>query len=141
MEQKVEDLSQDDITRVEAQRKWVREHYPPESESKYQSLEGKLVLLDTILKNKWINPNETVKLQCLGITFGDALAQKLGLKWVAVEDEYGRDPALIVEGTSIITFPLTSISKRIERGEDIDVFNLFDTACAKLDELKRQTMH
>lgn len=141
MEQKVEDLSQDDITRVEAQRKWVREHYPPESERKYQSLEGKLVLLDTILKNKWINPNETVKLQCLGITFGDALAQKLGLKWVAVEDEYGRDPALIVEGTSIITFPLTSISKRIERGEDIDVFNLFDTACAKLDELKRQTMH
>jgi hypothetical protein len=141
MEQKVEDLSQDDIARVEAQRKWVREHYPPESESKYQSLEGKLVLLDTILKNKWINSNETVKLQCLGITFGDALAQKLGLKWVAVEDEYGRDPALIMEGTSIITFPLTSISKRIERGEDIDVFNLFDTACAKLDELKRQTMH
>lgn len=141
MEQKVEDLSQDDIARVEAQRKWVREHYPPESESKYQSLEGKLVLLDTILKNKWINSNETVKLQCLGITFGDALAQKLGLKWVAVEDEYGRDPALIVEGTSIITFPLTSISKRIERGEDIDVFNLFDTACAKLDELKRQTLH
>jgi NAD-dependent SIR2 family protein deacetylase len=138
MEQKLEALSPEDIARVEAQRKWVREHYPPESEEKYQTLEGKLVLLDAILKNKWIEPSEIVKLQCLGVTFGDALAQKLGLKWVAVEDEYGRDPALIVEGTSIITFPLTSISKRIENGEEVDVFNLFENACSKINELKQQ---
>jgi hypothetical protein len=138
MEQKVEELSSEDIAKIEAQRKWVREHYPPESEEKYQTLDGKLVLLDAILKNKWIEPNETVKLQCLGITFGDSLAQRLGLKWVAVEDEYGRDPALIAEGTSIITFPLTSISKRIENGEEVDVLNLFENACAKINELKQQ---
>lgn len=138
MEQKLEALSPEDIARVETQRKWVREHYPPESEEKYQTLEGKLVLLDAILKNKWIEPSEIVKLQCLGVTFGDALAQKLRLKWVAVEDEYGRDPALIVEGTSIITFPLTSLSKRIENGEEVDVFNLFENACSKINELKQQ---
>jgi hypothetical protein len=138
MEQKIEELSQEETARVEAQRKWVREHYPPESEEKYKTLEGKLVLLDAILKNKWIEPNETVKLQCLGITFGDALAQRLGLKWVAVEDEYGRDPALIAEETSIITFPLTSISKRIENSEEVDVFKLFENACAKINELKQQ---
>jgi hypothetical protein len=138
MEQKVGEFSQEDTVRVEAQRKWVREHYPPESVAKYQSIVGKLVLLDTILKNKWIEPEETVKLQSLGITFGDALAQKLGLKWVSVEDEYGPDPALIAEGTSIITFPLTSISKRIENGEDVDVFNLFENACSKIKELKQQ---
>jgi hypothetical protein len=137
MKQKVEALSPEDYARLEAQRKWVREHYPPESEDKYQSLEGKLVLLDTILKNQWIEPNETVKLQCLGITFGDALAQKLGLKWVIVEDEYGRDPALIVEGTSIMTFPLTSLSKRIENDEEVNVFNLFENACAKINALKQ----
>ncbi len=138
MAQKVEELNPEDRARVEAQRKWVRDHYPPESEQEYQSLEGKLDLLDAILRNKWIDPTETVKLQCLGIAFGDALAQKLGLKWVAVEDEYGRDPALIVEGTSIITFPLTSISKRIESGEDVDVFALFENACSKIGELKQQ---
>lgn len=138
MEQKVEELSPEDRARVEAQRKWVRQHYPAESENRYQSVDGKLVLLDAILKNGWIEPNETVKLQCLGITFGDALAQKLGLKWVAVEDEYGRDPALVVEGTSIITFPLTSISKRIENGEEVDVFHLFEDACSKIDELKQK---
>ena len=85
MEQKVEELSSEDIARVEAQRKWVREHYPPESEEKYLTLDGKLVLLDAILKNKWIEPNETVKLQCLGITFGDALAQKLAVRYGAYE--------------------------------------------------------
>jgi hypothetical protein len=138
MTQRVEELSPEDSAKVEAQRKCVREHYPLESESKYQTLEGKLVLLDTILKNNWIKPNETVKLQCLGITFGDALVQNLGLKWVAVEDEYGRDPALIIEGTSIITFPLTSISKRIENGEDVDVYSLFESACSKINELKQQ---
>lgn len=138
MEQKVEELSSEDTARVESQRKWVRAHYPTESEEKYQTLDGKLTLLDAILKNKWIEQNETVKLQCLGITFGDALAQRLGLKWVAVEDEYGRDPALIMEGTSIIIFPLTSISKRIENGEEVDVSNLFENACAKINELKQQ---
>jgi hypothetical protein len=138
MEQKIEELSSEDNARVEAQRKWVREHYPPESEEKYQTLEGKLALLDTIVKNKWIEPNETIKLQCLGIAFGDALAQKLGLMWVAVDDEYGRDPALIVKGTSIIIFPLTSISKRIENGEEVDVFSLFEKACSRINELKQQ---
>ena len=138
MDLKIEQLTEEEVAGLEAQRKWVREHYPPESEKKYQSIEGKLLLLDTILKNKWIAANETVKLQCLGIAFGDALVQNLGLKWVAVEDEYGRDPALVVEGTSIISFPLTSISKRIERGEEVNVYALFESACSKLSELKQK---
>lgn len=138
MTQKIESLLPEDVTRLEAQRKWVREHYPPESENRYQTLEGKLALLDTILKNKWIEPHETLKLQCLGIAFGDALVQKLKLKWIAVEDINGRDPALVVEGTSIITFPLTAISKRIENGEDVDVYQLFESACAKLTALKQE---
>ena len=138
MTQKIDALTPQDNTRIEAQRKWVREHYPPDAESQYQTLEGKLVLLDTILKNQWIEPHETVKLQCLGIAFGDALAQELDLEWVAVEDEYGRDPALVVEGTSILTFPLTTISKRVENGEDVDVYQLFDAACAKIKQLKQQ---
>ena len=76
----------------------------------------------------------TVKLQCLGIAFGDALAQKLGLQWVAVEDEYGRDPALSRVGTSLLVFPMTSISKRIERGEEIDLPRFFEHACETIEK-------
>jgi hypothetical protein len=130
MEQKIEPLSQEDAAHIEKQRDWVRNHYEPEAHQQYDSLVGKLRLLATILESKWIAPpHETWKLQSLGVTFGDALVQKLGLSWVAVEDEYGRDPALHYPGTTILAFPLTTISKRIERGETVDVRDLFAKAC------------
>jgi NAD-dependent SIR2 family protein deacetylase len=77
-------------------------------------------------------------LQCLGVAFGDALAQRLGLAWVAVEDDQGRDPALVVEGTSILVFPLTSISKRMERGEQVDVHGLFESACRTIERIRAE---
>jgi len=129
MDKKVEALNSDDVANLEAKRKWVREHYDETARDKYETLDGKLRLLDTILRSKWIAANETLKLQCLGVTFGDALAQKLSLEWVAVEDEFGRDPALSKVGTSLLAFPLTSISKRIERGEEIDLYEFFEAAC------------
>ncbi len=47
------------------------------------------------------------------------------LHWVAVEDEYGRDPALRWLDTSVLVFPRTVISKRVEDGEEIDVYDMF----------------
>lgn len=136
MNQRIEVLDPTLAADVAAKRKWVREHYAPEAEHKYESLEGKLDLLETILESGWIRPDETLKLQCLGITFGDAMAQDLGLTWVAVEDEYGRDPALTWQGTSVVAFPLTTISKRIERGETVDVRELFARMRAGLLEAR-----
>src|SRR5580698_6790546 len=137
MEPKVLEPSAEDLQRVEAQRTWVRDHYEPGARHRYESVDGKLELLDVILRSSWIESAETVKLQSLGIAFGDALAQELGLSWVTVEDELGRDPALILEGTSIKVFPLTTISKRIERGEAVNVYELFDAACAMVRRIKQ----
>ena len=136
MDQAFEPLSHDDATDLEAKRTWVRDHYDEASRHKYDSLEGKLRLLDTILRNNWIASTETLKLQCLGVTFGDAISQKLGLEWVAVQDAHGRDPALTLRGTSIRLFPLTSISKRVERHENVDVYQLFDDACRTVERLR-----
>lgn len=69
------------------------------------------------------------------MTFGDALVQELGLKWVAIDDEYGRDAALVLEGTSVKVFPLTSISKRVEAGETVDVRELFAAACSTIKRI------
>jgi hypothetical protein len=138
VDQEFEPVNSDDIADLEAKRTWVREHYDEAARHKYDTLDGKLHLLDTILQNNWIAPEETLKLQCLGVTFGDALAQKLGLTWVAVEDDYGRDAALTLDGTSVRVFPLTSISKRIERGEEIEVYRLFEEACTTIERLKRE---
>lgn len=138
MDQKLEPLNPNDIADLEAKRTWVREHYDEAARHQYDTVEGKLRLLDAILRNKWIAPDETLKLQCLGVTFGDALAQKLGLTWVAIEDEYGRDAALTLDGTSARVFPITSISKRIERGEEVEAYGLFENACRTIERVRRE---
>ena len=138
MKQKIEAFAPEDVARVEKQRVWVRDHYEAAARHQYETVEGKLRLLDTIIRSKWIEPSETWKLQSLGITFGDALAQWLGLAWVAVEDEHGRSPALRHQGTSIVVFPLTMISKRIERGEAVDVYALFKATCQTVTRLRSE---
>jgi len=60
------------------------------------------------------------------------------LTWVAVEDDLGRDAALTLDGTSVRVFPLTSISKRIERGDEVEVYALFEAACATIERLRRE---
>jgi len=136
MEQKIETPTSEDQTYIEVKRQWVKDHYEPESQHKYDTVDGKLILLDAIIKNKWIEPEEKVKLQNLGITLGDALAQKLNMRWMTVEDDSGRDPCIVLEGTSIVLFPLTMISKRIEQGEDVDVYGLFEDITSKVEEVK-----
>lgn len=126
MEQRVEPLSPELALHNEKQREWVRGHYEPASRGKYETIEGKLRLLDTILSSKWVDPSETWKLQSLGITLGDALAQALALEWVEVTDEEGNAPALRYPNTTLLVFPLTVISKRVERGEEVRVYDLFE---------------
>jgi hypothetical protein len=126
MKQVVTLPSYEEAERIEAQRRWVREHFDEDARHLYEHRDEKLRLLQTILDAGWIDASETVKLQCLGITLGDALVQELGLEWIMVEDEYGRDPAIRKPGTTVMAFPLTMISKRIERGEAVVVRDLFD---------------
>ena len=121
-------LSAEHAGELERQRAWVRDHYEPHARDQFETVAGKLRVIDAILQNGWVAPEETWKLQSLGIAFGDALAEHLGLSWVTVEDEYGRDPALQLPGTTMLLFPMTSLSKRIEQGERVDVFDLFETA-------------
>jgi hypothetical protein len=136
MEQIIRELSDEMIRRLEAQRKWVRNHYVTDSNEIYDTIEGKLKLIDIILKSNWINIDETNKLQCLGVSLGDAFVQDLGLRWIEVEDEYGTDPALKLGNTTFIVFPLTMISKRIENFENVDVYDLYAKIKVKVDELK-----
>ncbi len=127
-----DEMSQD----IEAKRDWVRNHYTPESLSEYNTVEGKLALLNTILKSNWIDKEETLKLQSLGITLGDAFVQDMNFNWVQVEDKYGIDPAIQLPGTSILLFPLTMISKRVESGEDVDIYDLFEGLKESVNEIK-----
>jgi hypothetical protein len=128
-------MSEEMAQRIENQRLWVKGHFTEESIYKYETIEGKLYLLQGILDQEFYGKDETWKLQSLGIAFGDALLQKLGLEWVEIEDEYGIDPALRYKNTSILLFPLTMISKRIEKDEQINIEKLFGGICDKVNEM------
>jgi hypothetical protein len=125
MDQIIEPLNEEDINRLQQHREWVVGHY--DDPAAYESVAGKLRLIQTILDNGWIDTSETWKLQSLGVAFGDALVQEVPeLFWVAVDDEFGRDPALRWMETQTLAFPLTAISKRIEDEVEVDVYDLFD---------------
>ena len=136
--QKVTPLGDADQQRLREQRAGVEKFLADDaSRQKYQTAAGKLGTIRAVLQANVFKPNQTYEFQCLGIVLGDAFVQELKMEWVMVEDQHGRDPAVRLPGTTIILFPLTMISKRIERGEKVDVFEMFNGVAAQVDEVKR----
>jgi hypothetical protein len=60
------------------------------------------------------------------------------LDWAIVEDQYGRDPALRYRQASVLLFPLTTISKRVEADRPVQVRERFDAACATVGRLRAE---
>jgi hypothetical protein len=138
-EQQITALTEADQQRLRDQRAIVEKYLAnEESRQKYKTATGKLGTIRALLQAGTFKREQTYELQCLGIVLGDAFVQDLGMEWIMVEDEYGRDPAIRMPNTSIILYPLTMISKRIERGEQVDVFDLFNGVATQVEDLKRQ---
>ena len=97
--------------------------------------ESDLDLLQRVVDDRILEPSETYLLQCLGIALGQVFVNKTPLEWVTVEDEYGRDPALRYPGTTVLVFPLTMISKRVEEGRDVEVRALFATVADQVQRM------
>ena len=136
-EQKSSNLNPDDLANLAKQRTVVEAYLKDdESKEKYRTSAGKLGLLRALLQQKVFKSNQTYELQCMGIVLGDVFVQELGMTWIMVEDEYGRDPAVRLGDSGIILFPLTMISKRVEKDEEVDVFEMFNGIAAKIEEIK-----
>jgi hypothetical protein len=80
-----------------------------------------LPILQRLLDDHVFARTQTYELQSLGVAFGDVLASELGLRWMIVTDEYGTDPTLHLPKTTIQINALTMISKRVERGDAVDL--------------------
>ena len=138
-QQKITALTEADQKRLHDQRAVVERYLGDEdSKQKYKTAAGKLGTIRAILQGEVFKRGQTYELQCLGIILGDAFVQKMGMEWIMVEDENGRDPAIQMPETTIILYPMTMISKRIERGEKVDVFELFNGVAAQVEDLRRQ---
>jgi Domain of unknown function (DUF3806) len=138
-EQKIMALTEADEQHLRDQRAVVEKYLGNEdSKQKYKTAAGKLGTIRAVLQAGAFKPEQTYELQCLGIVLGDAFVQELGMEWIMVEDEHGRDSAVKMPNSSIILFPMTMISKRIERGEQVDVFELFNGVAAQVKELRQK---
>lgn len=95
-----------------------------------------LTAIQTVLDAGVVERDATYTLQALGIAFGNVFIKlHLGYDWWMVEDEHGRTPAIRFERTSLLAFPQTMISKRVEDGESVDVWDLFEQLSRRLAEL------
>lgn len=86
-----------------------------------------LAALQKVIDSKIVEPEATYSLQALGLAFGKVfIGTQTNYDWWMVEDEYGRDPAIRYKQTTLLLFPKTMISKRIEDGEQVDVVEIFE---------------
>ena len=117
-------LSKDDAARLERQRAVVVAVAKRYSAAPLTGTKSDLPVLQRLIDDKVFTKSQTYELQCLGAAFGDVLTSELPLRWVMLTDEYGTDPTLRFKKTALQINPLTMISKRVERGEHVDVSKL-----------------
>jgi Domain of unknown function (DUF3806) len=119
------DLPRDDAARLDKQRAVVASAAKARyGTSSLTRTKADLPTLQRLIDDKVFGRTQTYELQCLGVAFGDVLVSDVPLRWVMVTDEYGTDPTLRFKNTSIQINALTMISKRVERGERVNLLGL-----------------
>lgn len=135
---KYSELSGEDKTRLERQRALVaavvKQRYGKPALTKTVS---DLAVLQRLLDDRVFGKTQTYQLQSMGVAFGDVLVSELPLRWVMVTDEYGTDPTLRFEKTTIQINALTMVSKRIERNEAVNLSELLRATRNQLRQLEQ----
>jgi hypothetical protein len=98
-----------------------------------------LKLIQRLLNDKVLSRTQTWELQSLGVVLGRVLAHNTpGLDWWIIEDQYGRDPTIRYEKTTLCLNVLTMISKRVEDRHAVDVRHMYDSLIDRVRTLKDQ---
>jgi len=99
-----------------------------------------LRLLQKVLDDRVLGTSDVYELQCLGVALGDVMERQLGLRWITVDDEYGRTRALQFGDGEDVFFPITMISKRYERNFPVDVQELYDEVASTVGKLSARAL-
>jgi len=136
-EMEFSELTIGDLEQSEAQRERVRElarrHVGPPPNRTLSDLR----LLQRLVDLQVVDRDDTFDSQAMGLVLGDVMAAQLPLRWVVVVDQYGRSRALRYKQTENVFFPVTMISKRLERDAPIDVQQLYDRVRAEVEALEQ----
>ena len=133
---KFSELSQQDRIRLDQQRRIVgvavKQRY---GATELKKSVADLAILQHLIDDRVFTKTQTYELQSLGVAFGDVLASELPLRWVMVTDEYGTDPTLRFKESNVQINALTMISKRVERGEVVNLSDLLRQTRERLRHL------
>jgi hypothetical protein len=140
MDQKIEAPNDADVDRIARQLIHAQDTVEELSGSSLDGSEADLALIQIAIDSGAIEPTATYTLQSLGLLFGRIFIENsVGYDWWMVEDEYGRDPALRYKETTLLAFPQTMISRRVEDGEVIDCSDLYNGLKKRLEEIRDES--
>lgn len=98
--------------------------------------------IQTVIFSKDIRPESSLELYSLGLAFGKVLIENnVGYDWWIVEDEEGRDVCIRYQNTSLLVFPETLLSKRVEDGEQFTLVELYKSLVEELECLIAQNLN
>lgn len=127
MDQRIEAPTENDIDRIARHLIHAEELLLRVAGHRRCGRESDLVAIQSALDSRTIEPEATYSLQALGMAFGKVFVENHeNFDWWMVEDEYGRDPAIRYKETTLLVFPQTMISKRVEDGEPVDVRAIYE---------------
>jgi uncharacterized protein DUF3806 len=93
-----------------------------------------LELLQTMLDQGLVGPDQVRELQAMGVIMGDLLAADLDMHWVIYEDDAGRSRALRWQESENYLFPITMIARRREVGNETPVVDIYRKAYDIIDK-------
>lgn len=95
--------------------------------------------IQEILNSEKFDKRNEQELHSLGYIFGKVFIENnSNYDWWVLEDECGKDACIRYKETTLVTFPQTIISKRVEDDEDFDVEELYEGLQHQLDEIRRE---
>ena len=139
MPQTIEASNESDIDRIARQLIHANEVAEQATRRSLSGAVADLDLIQAVLDAKVIGAEATYSLQALGIAFGKVFVENNEFyDWWMVEDEYGRDPAIRFKETTLLVFPQTMISKRVEDGQHVAVREMYESLRDQLEEIRHE---
>lgn len=126
-------LSESDVAQLEEDRTFLPEVVLQRLPAfTLQRTSADLEVIQHVLRTGPYTDTPVEEVIAIGTTFGDLLADELGMHWIRYEDEEGADLAIRYRKSTIVVFPRTMILKRLERDEDPDARDLFEQVCIQI---------
>jgi hypothetical protein len=124
---RVSELTWMDKNHLSQQRQAIEDIAGTEFGRRVRGDKSDLELLQRIVDNRLIRPNEAQQLQALGAVLGDVYVNQYeSLEWRAYEDEKGRSRAVCVVNSKNCVFPITMLSRRISAGLEPHVKEVYN---------------